>query len=41
MDLEKSLFRLVDGRTNVGSAELLNERTPCGTAVFAVRRDGH
>jgi hypothetical protein len=40
MDLENSLFRLVDGRTNVGSFELRDERTPCGTAVFAVRRDG-
>jgi hypothetical protein len=40
MDLENSLFRLVDGRNIVGSPELLDERTPYGTAVFAVRRDG-
>jgi hypothetical protein len=36
MDLENSLFRLVDGRNIVGSPELLDERTPYGTAVFAV-----
>jgi hypothetical protein len=40
MALENNLFHLVDERTNVGSSELLDERTPCGTAVFVVRRDG-